>query len=228
MIVTLFSGFSESYKISSCKCRDLESVILLTVNEASVKRRCSLGLEIKLKWQSLALGITQLNSCKLCLKCTWISVGSQFHLWMASPFFSELKATQTAVLVLMNSWYSSTLTSAILGLRLFWTCKNLIQGYRGSYLHIFVLAGVGKIQSCQILPVGYGLCDTADTVWWSRLLGGLKTEGTFGWTPGGPRADIQLAPSSEQGTQDSRLGSTLLDIFRRHSLPSLYVLMVLN
>lgn len=124
MIVILFSGFSESYKISSYKCCDLpESMTLLTVNEATVKRICSLVLEVKLKWQLLTLGITQLNSCKLCLKYIWISVGSQFHLWTTSYFFSKLKATQTAVLVLINSWYSSMLTSAILGLRLFWTLK---------------------------------------------------------------------------------------------------------
>ncbi|KAK4823026.1 hypothetical protein QYF61_024828 [Mycteria americana] len=74
--------------------------------------------------------------------------------------------------------------------------------------------GVGRIQSCQILPVGNGLCDTADTIWWNRLLGGLKTDGTtFGWTPGGQGADIQLAPSSEQSTRGSMLGSMLLDIF---------------
>lgn len=58
------------------------------------------------------------------------------------------------------------------------------------------LASVGKIQSCQILPVGNGLSDTVDTIWWNRLLGGLKTDGTtFGWTPGDQRADVQLAPS---------------------------------
>lgn len=78
MIVTLFSGFSESYKISSCKCCDLESVILLTVNEASVKRRCSLGLEIKLKWQALTLGITQFLQVmpEMHLNFCWISISS--------------------------------------------------------------------------------------------------------------------------------------------------------
>lgn len=90
--------------------------------------------------------------------------------------------------------------------------KNLIQRYHGFsfHLHIFILASVGKIQSCQILPVGNGLSGTAVTIWWNKLLGGLKSAGTtFGWTPGDQRADIQLAPSSEQGTL---LESTLLDI----------------
>jgi len=124
MVVILFSGSSESYKISSYKCCDLpESVTLVSVNKAAVNRRCSLVLEVKLEWPSLSLGITQLNSCMLCLKCTWISVGSQFHLWTTSFFFSKLKGTQTAVLALINTWYSSTLTSAILGLGLFWTLK---------------------------------------------------------------------------------------------------------
>lgn len=114
--------------------------------------------------------------------------------------------------------------------------KNLIQRYHGFsfHLHIFILASVGKIQSCQILPVGNGLSDTADTIWWNRLFGGLKTDRTtFGWTPADQRADVQLAASSEQSTQGSMLGSTLLDIFIRglvktQSVPSPYVLMALN
>lgn len=65
-VLILFSGFSGSYKIPSYKCCDLlESMILLTVKEASVKRRCSLVLEVKLKLQPLTLGITQFNSCNL-------------------------------------------------------------------------------------------------------------------------------------------------------------------
>lgn len=114
--------------------------------------------------------------------------------------------------------------------------KNLIQRYHGSSFHlrVFILASVGKIQSCQILPVGNGLSDTADTIWWNRLLGGLKTDRTtVGWTPGDQRADIQLAPSSKQSTRDSMLGSMLLDIFisrlvKTLSVPSPNVLMALN
>lgn len=114
--------------------------------------------------------------------------------------------------------------------------KNLIQRDHGFSFHlrIFILASVGKIQSCQILPVGYGFSDTADTIWWNRLLGGLKTDGTtFGWTPGDRRADIQLAPSSEQSTRGSMLGSMLLDILisrlvKTQSVPSPNVLTALN
>jgi len=82
--------------------------------------------------------------------------------------------------------------------------------------------------------VGNGLSDTTDTIWWNRLLSGLKTDGTtFGWTPGDQRADIQLAPSSEQSTQGPMLGSMLLDIFisrlvKTQSVPSPDVLMALN
>lgn len=44
-MIVLFNGFTESYKISSYKfCDLLESMILLTVKEASLKR-CSLVLE---------------------------------------------------------------------------------------------------------------------------------------------------------------------------------------
>lgn len=106
--------------------------------------------------------------------------------------------------------------------------KNLIQRYHGFsfHLHIFILASIGRTQSCQILPVGNGLSDTAGTMWWNRLLGGLKTDGTtFGWTPGDQRAFVQLAPSSEQSTQGSVLESALLDIFitrlmKTQSVPS--------
>lgn len=79
MILGLFSGFSESYKISSYKCCDLlESMISLTVREASVKRRCSLVLEVKLKLQSLTLGITQFLQfvTKINLNFYWISISS--------------------------------------------------------------------------------------------------------------------------------------------------------
>lgn len=79
MIVILFSGFSESYKISSYKCCDLpESMTLLTGNKATVKRRCSLVLELKLKWQSLTLEITQFLQIvpKMHMNFCWILISS--------------------------------------------------------------------------------------------------------------------------------------------------------
>lgn len=221
MIITLFSGFSESYRISSCKCCDL-----LDLNEGSVKTRYSLVLEVKLKWHSLTLGIIRFLQVlhKMRLNSCWILTSS-----VNIILFEYTKSHTDCFLVLVNSWYSSR--SQIVS-----DFKNSIQRHYGFsfHLHIFILISVGKIQSCQILPVGNGLSDIADTIWWNRLLGGLKTDGTtFGWTPGDQRADIQLAPDSEQSTQGSVLGSMLLDIFisrlvKTQSVPSPNVLMALN
>lgn len=161
-----------------------------------------------LKSQSLALGINQLLQIvhNRHLNLCWI--------WISSVkiiiFFQKVKATKAACADKFVVQFTADLCNPRSQMAL--DFKNLIQRYHGFsfHLHIFILANVGKTQSCQILPVGNGLSGTAVTIWWNRLLDGLKSAGTtFSWTPGDQRADIQLAASSEQRTL---LESTLLNV----------------
>lgn len=156
---------------------------------------------------SHSLTLELISSCKLCKTCTWVCVDLSY---ICEHHLSEAKGHQGSgadkFVVQFNSDLCSPRSQMVL------VFKNLIQRCHGFsfHLHIFILTNVGKIQSCQILPVGNGLSGIAVTIWWNRLLGGLKSAGTtFSWSPGDQRADIQLAPSSEQRTL---LESTLLDI----------------
>lgn len=140
------------------------------------------------------------------LNLCWISISSVNIIIL----FQKLKATKAACADKFVVQFNADLCSPRSQMPL--DFKNLIQKYHcfSFRLHIFIPANVGKIQSCQILPVGNGLSGTALTIWWNRLLDGLKSaRTTFSWTPGDQRADTQLAPSSQQCTL---LESTLLNI----------------
>lgn len=64
--------------------------------------------------------------------------------------------------------------------------------------------------------------DTADIVWISRLLGGLKTDRiTSDWTPEDQRIDNDLASANQQSSQGMVWVAMLLDIFIGKQVKSL-------
>ncbi|KAJ7411610.1 hypothetical protein WISP_102017 [Willisornis vidua] len=170
------------------------------------------GFGRMLKSQSLTWKIHEFLQIvpKMHLHLCWISISSVNIIILFQYAKGHMDGCSCAdkFLVQFNSDHCNPSSQMVLDL------KDLIQRYGFSfYLHIFTLDSVGKIQSCQFLPVGNALSDTTVTVWWNRLLDGFKTDGTtFGWTLGDQRTDIQLAPSSEQSTRGLVLESKLLDI----------------
>lgn len=113
--------------------------------------------------QLLTLGINQLLQVvhNMHLNLCWISVSSVNIIIL----FQKLMATKAACADEFGVQFNADLCNPRSQMVL--DFKNFIQRYHdfSFHLHIFILANAGNVQSCQILPVGNGLSNTAVTIW---------------------------------------------------------------